>query len=175
PRSVRALVCGAAAVFAIGGVAIAAQGGGLPHPFRSPGGSTHRPATPTSHPPAGTAGTPSTAPSATGTPGPAAQGTTPAHPVSPTHAPAAATPAVSGKGLCESYLKAESEGTPTEPAVRVRLAEAAGGASRIDAYCAALVPKPGRPATTAPAPRTSHPVDLHATATSVPPKPTVRQ
>lgn len=140
PRPVRLLVGGALAVSALGGVAIAAQGGALPHPFHSSDGTTHGPSAPASA--AGGTGSspalPRTPGAASGSASPRAlPGTAPRTPGSVSPAPGA--PAGAGaRGLCEAYAKAEREGTAPAGAVRARLAEAAGSASAIDAYCAAL-------------------------------------
>ncbi|UWE10495.1 serine/threonine-protein kinase [Actinacidiphila bryophytorum] len=147
-RPVRLLVGGALAVSALGGVAIAAQGGALPHPFRSSDGSTHGPSAP-----APTGGGRGTAPGLPRTPGATTGSASPAavpggDSATPgTVSPAPGVPTAAGaRGLCEAYTKAEREGTTPEGSVSARLAEAAGSAAGVDAYCAALTgssPAPG--------------------------------
>ncbi|CAG7646115.1 serine/threonine-protein kinase [Actinacidiphila bryophytorum] len=148
PRPVRLLVGGALAVSALGGVAIAAQGGGLPHPFGSSDGSTHGPSAP-----APTGGGTGTAPGLPRTPGATTGSASPSalpgtgSPTPGTVSPAPGVPTATGtRGLCEAYTKAEREGTTPEGSVIARLAEAAGSAAGVDAYCAALTgssPAPG--------------------------------
>lgn len=144
PRPVRMLVGGVLAVSAIGGVAVAAQGGGLPHPFHSSGGAADRPSVPASS--ARTTGTAPGLPRAPGTtPG---SGTPTTHPGAAPHAPGTVSPAPGAPadtgtgGLCEAYAKAERDGTTPGATVRARLAEAAGSAAGIGAYCAALTDSP---------------------------------
>jgi hypothetical protein len=142
PRPVRLLIGGALAVSALGGVAIAAQDGGLTHPFHSSGGGTH---SPSASAPAPSARGTGTAPGLPRTPG-----ATPGHGTPPTLAgtvpPTSGPPADTGmQGLCEAYAKAKGEGKAPDKAIQARLAEAAGSAAGIDAYCAArtAAPSPG--------------------------------
>jgi hypothetical protein len=86
-----------------------------------------------------------------------------ATPATGTHPGAAGTPAGPGatgpaaSGLCTAWAHAQTHGTPSQQAVAFRnLATAAGGASNITAYCAAL-PHPGPSATHPTAPPTPHP------------------
>jgi hypothetical protein len=146
-RPVKALIAGAMAVFVLGGAAVAAQTGVLPRPFHS------RPAPPGTP----TAGSPS--PTTAGTPGGRGAGGGPR----PSHAPVGASPhrpsdipsaqdtplGAGAKGLCEAYVKAAHKGQPVDTASRTRLAQAAGGADRIDTYCAQLT-GPGSPAAPSP-------------------------
>lgn len=153
-RPVRLLVGGALAVFALSGVAIAAQTGALPQPFHSSGGGHPDRPGPASPSPAGTGtapgspGTPATG-SATGPPG-TPTGTDAPH--TPGTAPSTArVPADTGtRGLCAAYAKAKREGAAPDSAASARLAQAAGSAAGIDAYCAALTATPApAPASTA--------------------------
>jgi hypothetical protein len=180
PRSVRAFVGGAAAVLALGGAAIAAQGGGIPHPFHGPGGASHRPDSPAPGPSEAGPG-PNTAPRPTVTAAPAA---TPPAAARPGRAPHATVTPATTKGLCEAYLKAERGGSAPEPAVRARLAQAAGGTDRIDTFCAASPPTPAEPAsppasaepaTPTPRPRVSHTTAPHTAGTAVLPGRTRRR
>lgn len=177
-RTAKVVTGAVAAVFALGGVAVAAQTGALPHPFRS-----------------GTVGPEPAPASATrtdtavaGTPGargshPAAAATTkPPAPVSPQPVSpppvshpgyTAAAPGVPGvKGLCESYLKAAQGGRRLDSPSMSRLEEAAGGAGGVDAYCAGLTGHPaGRPP--APAPHPTHPAAPRTSRRKQPDDPSV--
>ena len=117
--SARAAAAAAVAALSLGGFATAAFAGALPAPAQ-------RFAHHTFGAPAAGGGQPTgTHPSATATPaGPGATG------------PAAF-------GLCTAWAHAKAHGTPSQQAVAFRnLAAAAGGASNVAAYCAA-VPHPG--------------------------------
>lgn len=60
-------------------------------------------------------------------------------------------PGNSAYGLCQAYQRAAAQGHPEHDSVAFRrLAEAAGGASRVQAYCARLA-HPGNPASAHPA------------------------
>jgi hypothetical protein len=159
-RPVKVLIAGAVAVFVLGGAAVAAQTGVLPRPFHS------RPAPPGTGTP--TAGSPS--PTTVGPPSsPGARGAGGGPRAS--HAPVGASPhnpsdirsaqgaplGAGAKGLCEAYVKAAHTGQPVDTTSRARLAQAAGGADRIDAYCAQLT-GPGSPA--APSPSAAVPSNL---------------
>jgi hypothetical protein len=139
-RSARALAGGVAAVVALSGVAIAAQAGALPHPFRS-GNSPHP------RPPASTTTTGHASP-APHRPGqdPAGGGHGRSAPPSPAHTPPTAhlPGSASGKdpgvkGLCEAHDQAVAQGRQMESSGAARLAAAAGGTAKVDAYCAALL------------------------------------
>ncbi|MEU6853229.1 hypothetical protein ABZ901_25280 [Actinacidiphila alni] len=161
PRSAKVLIGGAAAVFALGGAAIAAQSGALPHPFGS-GGAT--PATSSAAPVPHTSGSAADTP-ATSRPAPVTtrprtvDGQTPGS--APPSAHPAGSPAVPGlKGLCEAYAEAARQGREPDPSSLARLAQAAGGTNGIDAYCAELTGTtvvPGKPTTTKSAPTKSAP------------------
>ena len=117
--SARAAAAAAVAALSLGGFATAAFAGALPAPAQQ---FAHH----TFGAPAARGGQPTgTHPSATATPaGPGATG------------PAAF-------GLCTAWAHAKAHGTPSQQAVAFRnLAAAAGGASNVAAYCAA-VPHPG--------------------------------
>jgi hypothetical protein len=136
---VKALVGGFAAAFALGGVAIAAQTGNLPHPFRSGGGGGQQPSpyvsTAPVTPPQGARGLPDHG-AGPGTVSP------PAAPPPDTHASGYHRPGgpdhADGKAheLCASYTAALRHGKEPSAPVRAKLAEAAGGSARIAAYCA---------------------------------------
>lgn len=135
-RTAKVVIGGAAAAFALGGVAIAAQVGALPHPFGA-GSATSAPGSPagTSTMSPGSAG----APGPQGTPGPAAT-TTGAGRQTPTASghttSAAGVPGL--KGLCESYVKSVVQARKLDSSSQERLEQAAGGAGKVDAYCARL-------------------------------------
>lgn len=148
-RSARMLLGGAVAVFTVSGVAIAAQGGDLPHPFHSRS-TSHEPSASASSPWAGSTSTitgPPSAPSST------SGSATPRTRTGVPHPPATVSPSpgTSGeegtKGLCEAYAKAQREGKAPDKTSQARLAQAAGGVTGIDAYCAVLTatPTPGHP------------------------------
>jgi len=131
--STRAAATAAVAALSLGGFATAAFAGALPAPAQ-------RFAHHTFGAPAADGGQPTgTHPSAAATPaGPDATG------------PAAF-------GLCTAWAHAKAHGTPSQQAVAFRnLATAAGGASNITAYCAA-VPHPGPPSAHPTGPPASHP------------------
>jgi hypothetical protein len=138
----RAAAAAATAALTLGGFATAAFAGALPAPAQQ---FAHH----TFGAPAAGGGQPTgTRPSATATPvGPDATG------------PAAF-------GLCTAWTHAKAHGTSSQQAVAFRnLAAAAGGASNIAAYCAA-VPHPG-----ASSPHTSHPTGPPASHPTGPPAP----
>ncbi|MFI1091980.1 hypothetical protein [Streptomyces sp. NPDC020917] len=148
PRSftVKALLGGAAAALALGGVAIAAQGGDLPRPFHHSHPDTPRPTTPPASPPATSPAPVLPAP----TTAPAAPPSTPGHAPTMTHPPKATSPTPSArprslKGLCVAYLKQEANapgGHPLDPADLARLTKQAGGPTHVHAYCQALTAHP---------------------------------
>lgn len=146
-RSTKALMGGMAAVFVLGGVAIAAQTGNLP--FHS-GGATAGPV------PSTTTATASSGPGAvtrhpSGTLGPA-QATGSAHPTRPASQPSSqpattsatnADPAAKEvKGLCAKYVDAADHGQSLDSHSQARLEQVAGGKSEVDAYCARLLGTP---------------------------------
>ncbi|MDX3074950.1 hypothetical protein ACIP98_35580 [Streptomyces sp. NPDC088354] len=137
-RRAKAVIGGAAAVFVLGGVAIAAQTGTLPGPLH-PG-----PGTPTRVPSATSsgAGTATAHPRATSGPDPATALPRTSRRTSPatTHPGAApgTPPAAALKGLCESYAKAADHGKSQESSSKARLEWAAGGKGEVAAYCARL-------------------------------------
>lgn len=158
-RTAKVVIGGVAAVFALGGVAIAAQTGTLPHPFHSgPLGPKPAPATATAT--ATRTGTAVTGPPGARNSRPTAADTTkPSAPLPPTpvshpgHTTGA--PEVPGaKGLCESYLKAAQGGARLDSPSMARLEEAAGSAGEVDAYCVGLT---GHPAAHTPSPHPTHP------------------
>jgi uncharacterized membrane protein YgcG len=148
-RTARVMIGGAVAALTLGGVAIAAQSGALPHPFHSRGDGGAP-----SEPPAMTSSAPRTSvprtsvgtPAAPGTHGPTPTATGTVRPTrvpssGPASPPAYATgaPDTAGmKGLCTSYANAERQGRKLDTPAQARLARAAGGASEVDAYCARL-------------------------------------
>ncbi|MEU4096411.1 hypothetical protein [Streptomyces sp. NPDC026673] len=146
-RRTRTVLGGLVAVFVLGGVAVAAQSGTLPGPFR-PGAAGPRPVSPPSSAPAGPVGTRTAAPrgpqGSTATP-PAA----PAVPRGPRDSvPPLAAPADAGlKGLCQTYAKASEHHKGVNAATLARLERAAGGTAAVSAYCAGLI---GSPETTPP-------------------------
>ncbi len=140
-RPVKVLAGGIAAVFVLGGVAIAAQTGNLPLPFH-PGAATSGPVPSTATVP-GNHG--AVAPHPSGTPSSsAATGSshTPVPPAQPSLPAAVTSPAPAGqdvKGLCEKYVQATDRGQSLESRSGARLEQAAGGKSEVDAYCARLL------------------------------------
>lgn len=170
-RSARMLLGGVVAAFTLSGVAIAAQGGALPHPFRS-GRTTHEPSAPASSASPGGTGTPSAADGrgAGSAPPPARPGTPHA---TGAVSPSAVAPGTQGtKGLCNAYLKAQRDGRAPGQGVQDRLARAAGGAAGIDAYCAALTasPAPGNGKKSA-SPRAEPPASARPSAHATTPAP----
>ncbi|MFD3452725.1 hypothetical protein ACFWVC_11110 [Streptomyces sp. NPDC058691] len=138
-RRLKAVIGGAAAVFVLGGVAIAAQTGTLlPGPLPSgPGTPTRVPSatasgvgTATAHPHATSGSAPATASPRT------SRRTSPA-PTHPGGAPVT-PPAAALKGLCESYVKAAAHGKSLESSSKARLERVAGGKGEVAAYCARL-------------------------------------
>ncbi|MCL2554236.1 MAG: hypothetical protein FWE75_19045 [Actinomycetia bacterium] len=164
PRSftVKALVGGAAAALALGGVAIAAQGGDLPRPFHHSHPDTPRPTTPPPSPSATSPAPVLPAPTTT----PAAPPTTPGRTPTVTHPPKPTSPTPSArprslKGLCVAYLKQEANapgGHPLDPADLARLTKEAGGPTRVHAYCQTLTAHP----------TTATPLSLSVTITITP-------
>ncbi|SHN37653.1 hypothetical protein [Actinacidiphila paucisporea] len=150
-RGAKAMIGGAAALFALGGVAIAAQTGALPRPFHSgtsapvTGKATTAPATPSNR---------QSIPKATG----ATRRPAPFSPPPVTHPQhTTGAPEVPGlKGLCESHLKAAQRGRSLDSPSLSRLEEAAGSAAGVDAYCSALTSQPGGH-TPSPASHPTHP------------------
>ncbi len=138
-RPTRALVGGLAAASVLGGVAIAAQTGTLPHPFRS--GEATPVQSPAPAPPAPAAGTPSAPGTGRPTTSPD-RATAPAAPTGPSahpSAPGASTPAPpSLKGLCASYARASERGEHLDSAAQRRLETAAGSPAEVAPYCARL-------------------------------------
>lgn len=170
-RSARMLLGGVVAAFTLSGVAIAAQGGALPHPFRS-GRTTHEPSAPASSTPPGGTGTPSAADGrgAGSTPPPARPG---APHATGAVSPSAGAPGTQGtKGLCNAYLTAQRDGRTPGQGLQDRLARAAGGAAGIDAYCAALTasPVPGHGRKSA-SPHVTPPESAHPSAPAGTPDP----
>ena len=138
--SARAAAAAAVAALSLGGFATAAFAGALPAPAQQ---FAHH----TFGAPAARGGQPTgTHPAATATPaGPDATG------------PAAF-------GLCTAWAHAKAHGTPSQQAVAFRnLAAAAGGASNVAAYCAA-VPHPGASSS-----HTAHPTGPPASHPTGPP------
>ncbi|MEV6008354.1 hypothetical protein AB0M29_16250 [Streptomyces sp. NPDC051976] len=136
--SVRAVLAAAAAVFAVSGVAIAAQTGALTSPFHpgAPHPHSSRPSTapaqlPTSHsavpgtddPPTSAPPSPSAHPTPHGTPG--------------------IPPAATLKKLCQTWAKSAQHGENLDTPSRNHLERAAGGSDHIAAYCAQLPGKGG--------------------------------
>lgn len=148
-RRARAAVGGLAAVFALGGVAVAAQSGTLPNPFHS-ATAEPRPATSGSAGPAASPGTPSpdtasaaTPPAPVPTPptGPTAQGSSPGAPPAVPHA-RATPPGLAGaepQGLCRVYARAAGRGEAMDAAGRAALEKAAGGKEAVGSYCEGLL------------------------------------
>jgi hypothetical protein len=127
---VRAVIAGVAAVFAVSGVAIAAQTGALPSPFRT---ATHAPRP--QHPSAA----PASRTTAPGTNGPRTAPPS-SHPSHPAPSTPPAKPAAPGlKGLCQAHTKPARHGKPLDAHSRARLERAAGGPSHVAAYCAHLL------------------------------------
>lgn len=130
---VKALSGGFAAVLALGGVAVAAQNGVLPDPFRWGGaavpGTTAQP-----H------GSPLPTPSAGGTPGASPSSSPSYQPPSPSGPAtgATATGAAAVKGLCEAYVSAVRQNRTLDSTSLARLEQAAGGSDEVAAYCAQL-------------------------------------
>ncbi|MFI0895156.1 hypothetical protein [Streptomyces sp. NPDC020983] len=137
-RPTRALVGGLAAASVLGGVAIAAQTGTLPHPFRSGNGTpvqSHAPdpVSPSPGPPGASGSARPTA-----SPDPAAPGTSAGSSAHPS-APGASAPAVpSLRGLCASYTRASQHGEHLGATAQHRLETAAGGSAEVASYCARL-------------------------------------
>jgi len=170
-RSVKVLVAGAVAAFALGGVAIAAQTGALPGPFGphrpgpsasvvpTTGGASGAPGT------TGSSGGGRTSPGASGTPSgasprvgrPSTAG--PGHP----HDPAGT------KGLCAVYVKAAAKGKAVGSAAEARLARAAGGTGRIGSYCAGLLGADSAAGHASPPPATR--TSAGPSASAAPPEP----
>ena len=154
--SVRAAAAAAVAALSLGGFATAAFAGALPAPAQQFAHHTFG--------------------------APAARGTR----TTGTHPSAAATPAgpdatgPAASGLCTAWAHAKAHGTPSQQAVAFRnLAAAAGGASNVAAYCAA-VPHPrasashsshptGPPASHPTGPPASHPTGPPASHPTGPP------
>lgn len=136
---VKAVIAGVAAVFAVSGVAIAAQTGALPGPFHSRA-ATPRPETSAATAPVDSghlSGTHGSAPG-TGLPNtPPDTSPTSSHPAVTT---TPATPAAPGvKGLCDSYDKAKQQGKALDPRSQAHLEQAAGSKEHVEAYCAQLI------------------------------------
>jgi hypothetical protein len=146
--SARAAAAAAVAALSLGGFATAAFAGALPAPAQQFAHHTFG--------------------------APAARGRQPAA----THPSAAATPAgpdatgPAASGLCTARAHAKAHGTPSQQAVAFRnLAAAAGGASNVAAYCAA-VPHPGPSSSHTghpTGPPTSHPTGPPASHPTGPP------
>jgi hypothetical protein len=138
--SARAAAAAAAAALGLGGFATAAFAGALPAPAQQ---FAHH----TFGAPAAGGGQPT--------------GTHP-HPATTPTGPDATGPAASG--LCTAWAHAKAHGTPSQQAVAFRnLAAAAGGASNVAAYCAA-VPHPGASSS-----HTAHPAGPPASHPTRPP------
>jgi hypothetical protein len=155
PRRRRA---GLAAVVLVGAVATggaaAAASGHLPGPVREAarsilgplgGGAPAPPSRPGSPPGPVATGGPASAGATTGPQGSQPTGTAVRRPASTAAAGAAA--AVDSEGLCRAYLAGEGDeqGKKLEATVFQALAKAAGGAEKIDDYCAALLPGEAKP------------------------------
>ncbi|WP_431959580.1 hypothetical protein [Actinacidiphila sp. bgisy160] len=142
-RRARVAAGGLAAVFALGGVAFAAQSGTLPNPFHS-ARTGPRPV------PSGSAGSAAPVASASSTPvaaTPTAPMSTP--PVGPTAGKSSGAPSATPgsrttppgltdaepKGLCEAYVKATGRGEAMEAAARATLERVAGGKEAMGPYC----------------------------------------
>jgi hypothetical protein len=126
-RPTKAALCGAVAVFALGGVAIAAQTGTLPGPFQDRPGATSSPrVSPGGSAPDTTGGSPAAGRPPGGTRSPAGSAASPSAP--PTAAEA--------EHLCDEYAKAEVRRKPLDPATRTRLEQAAGGMPAVAPFCA---------------------------------------
>ncbi|MGW3242160.1 hypothetical protein [Streptomyces sp. NPDC001070] len=153
-RRVKAVLGGLAAVFALGGVAVAAQSGTLPGPFHS-GTDGPRPVAPaaSSSAPAGPgAGRPTAPPRGPQDPG----GATPT-PDAPRDAHGSVPPLVPSadtglKGLCQAYVRATEHDRTVNASALTRLEQAAGGSAAVPAYCARLT---GAPVVTAPPARSA--------------------
>ncbi|MEU1617561.1 hypothetical protein ABZ479_09690 [Streptomyces sp. NPDC005722] len=157
-RRTRAAVGGLVAVFALGGVAVAAQSGSLPGPFHS-GTAGPRPVSPAPSPsnPTGSGGGTRTA-SPRGPQGGGA-GATPTTPDAASHGPHASVPPLAAptdaglKGLCQAYVKAAEHHKSVNASTLARLERAAGSAAAVPAHCARLTgapevtPPPVRPET----------------------------
>ncbi|MFE0627025.1 hypothetical protein ACFW3D_08665 [Streptomyces sp. NPDC058864] len=156
-RRTRAALGGLVAVFALGGVAVAAQSGSLPGPFHS-GTAGSRPVSPapSSSAPAGSGGgTRSASPR-----GPQGTTATPAAPAVTSRGPHASVPPFAAptdaglKGLCQTYVKAAEHHKSVNASTLARLERAAAGAAAVPAYCARLT---GAPEVTAPPARPETP------------------
>lgn len=137
-RSVKVLVGGAVAAFALSGVAIAAQNGGLPNPFHTHHPGPSAPLTPGS----GSASPSATGPGGSG--GPAGPGTAGPSSDGPGHSSASGkqsshTKDAGGQRMCHTYEKAVRKGWTVDSSTQERLARAAGGADHVAAYCARLI------------------------------------
>jgi hypothetical protein len=175
-RSALVTAGAAAAVFALGGVVIAAQTGAFPSPFdpgpATPGpvpsvstavtaGGTRSHGTPRPTPTTSTSTSPTARPPA-GSPEPhKGTGHTPAPPEqSASHSASANGRGTSGdlKGLCEAYAKSSQQGKALDAPAQERLDQAAGGRDQVDAYCTHLTGTPvshGSLPATHPAPHTT--------------------
>jgi hypothetical protein len=160
-RSIKLLLGGVAALFAVSGVAIAAQTGALPHPFGSGGtprhGSPHHPGRAP-----GTHGGPGTVPTAM--------------PTARSSAQAGGPPRTGVRQLCESHAWAAGHGRGMPPSAEARLARAAGGAARIGSYCASVLARPaaghsGTPAAPEEPPGQASPKASKTTKASKSPRP----
>lgn len=146
-RRARVVAGGLAAVFALGGVAVAAQTGTIPNPFHS---TTTRPRPVTSGPAGSAAPVPSVSPtSAAATPtasvsvppvASTARKTSGAPPVS--HGSPATPPGLTEaepRGLCQAYVKAAGRGEAMDAAARAMLERTAGGKDAVGPYCDGLL------------------------------------
>ncbi len=138
-RSLKVVIGGVVAAFALSGVALAAQTGALPHPFgHHPAPSTTRTgtggsSTGASRPAPGTSGAPAS-PSASDTPSGASPGTSAPGPSASEKNHGSGT-----KGLCQAYENAAEMGKTLDSSAQERLARAAGGADQVASYCARLI------------------------------------
>lgn len=151
---VKALVSGAAAVFALGGVAVAAQQGRLTDPFPGGSGAPHH----STDPGGSSGGRPSPSGPGSGHAVPGASGTVSPSPTLPGGLPAgtlrtppSGVPTAPGahgatglKGLCETYLKPGTGGHLSERSM-ARLVQAAGGSARVGTYCRGVTSRSAEP------------------------------
>ncbi|MDX3236400.1 hypothetical protein PV392_12045 [Streptomyces sp. ME03-5709C] len=147
PRA-RWVAGGLAAVFALGGVAFAAQSGTLPNPFHAPrtgprpvstgSAGSAAPVAPTSPaPPAATTTAPTTtAPTSTPPSGLVTGRSSGAPPTTP--GPRTVPPGLTEaerRGLCQAYAKAAGRGEAMDAARQSVLERAAGGKTSVAPYC----------------------------------------
>jgi hypothetical protein len=144
--SSRALAGGAAAAFALGGVAVAAGTGALPGPFRAR--TVHAGALPAGTLPASDRTTAPPAPGPTASFVPTADPLAAAVPPPPSDRTARAL-----RAMCRTYEEAVRQGRDPDKKVVAQLRRAAGRKDRVPAYCLTLLAAPpvGGPSASGPA------------------------